>query len=137
MIMRQVKIPLLVIKEFSKIYLEIFLIFWKINIIDKYQTELFLFSACFLIWLIWYQKNYFKLWISISRSNLRDGCNGVNHRWPGHTRWPTWNGSRMDGRKTPPCAEKNILETIKSFLISDYYKFVFLDTEVNNSCLMK
>ena len=33
--------------------------------------------------------------------------------------------------------KKNILESIKSFSTSDYYKFVFIHIEIDNSCLVK
>ena len=37
----------------------------------------------------------------------------------------------------PLLVQKTILETIKSFQISDYSKFVFLHIEINNSFLVK
>ena len=39
--------------------------------------------------------------------------------------------------RDPSLCRKTILETIKSFKISDYYKVVFLHIEINNSCLVK
>ena len=107
-------------------FLQIFLMFWKLTIIDNYQAKFFSFLLVFSF--------ASKLWTSVSRWNVRDGG---NPRWVGHTWWPTRNGSSADGRETPPCAEKSFLETMKSFKMSYYYKFVFLYIEINNRYLVK
>ena len=39
--------------------------------------------------------------------------------------------------RDPSLCRKTILETIKSFKISDYYKPVYFHIELNNSCIVK
>ena len=84
-----------------------FIFLKKIIIKDKYQAKLFCFLLIFSFCRFGIETVISKLWTSVSWSNVRDGCAGGNPRWTGHTWWPTPNGSRTDGRETPPCAEKS------------------------------
>ena len=56
----------------------------------------------------------------------------------GRTHMMTHTKREPRGRpRDPSSCRKTILETIKSLLISDYYKLVFLYRGITNSCLVK
>ena len=53
--------------------------------IDKYQAKLFCFLLVLLFFKFGVQKIISKLQTPVSWSNVRDGCDGGNPRWAGHT----------------------------------------------------
>ena len=114
----------------------IFYIFWKIDIKDINQANFF----CFLLVLSLYQFDMEKI-----ISKFQTSISWSKERWRSYICIPSGAQTYMmthtkrepRGRPRDPfLCRKTILETIKSVSISDYYKYVFLHTSLNNSCLL-
>ena len=94
----------------------------------------FLFLLVFSLSLFGIKKKYLKLWTTIFQWNM---SNKYNLGIPGVAKTHIMIQIKWDMRKTPPCAEKTIFETIQNLSISDYYKSSFLHIKLHNSCLVK